>query len=343
MQIRHKVVRVAAAATVTVFLAAGAMSPSFAVTTSTEDSTASEETTTEQQSTDDATKSKGKKDANTAPDHSEGTASTEGEYDEPQPESTADENDGGANAGDCEDGPEHNYCSTRDGSESENGMGDGEAKGKPCAGCVGKADNKNPKGQYPHGGDHNAGYECDRNQGIGQSNPAHTGCTGETESGEVEVTCPEGAEMNDEGECVVPTEETCPEGAEMVDGECVVPTTDEGCPQGAEMNDEGECVVPTEETCPEGATMNDEGECVVPAIVTPVTTDEVAGVEAETPPADAELESPAANRAPATVAPASGILPATGAGQYGLILAAGAALLAAGGFLIARKRSQAGS
>ena len=77
MQIRHKVVRVAAAATVTVFLAAGAMSPSFAVTTTTEDSTASEETTTEQQSTDDATKSKGKKDANTEPDHSKGTASTD--------------------------------------------------------------------------------------------------------------------------------------------------------------------------------------------------------------------------------------------------------------------------
>ena len=33
------------------------------------------------------------------------------------------------------------------------------------------------KGQYPNGTDHNAGYECDRNHGIGRSNPAHTGCT----------------------------------------------------------------------------------------------------------------------------------------------------------------------
>jgi hypothetical protein len=59
-----------------------------------------------------------------------------------------------------------------------NGNGKGKARGKPCAGCVGKADNKNPHGQYPNGSDHNAGYECDRNHGIGRSNPAHTGCSG---------------------------------------------------------------------------------------------------------------------------------------------------------------------
>lgn len=68
------------------------------------------------------------------------------------------------------------YDSTCDGSASENGKGDGNATGKPCAGCVGAADNKNPKGQMPNGGDANAGYECDRNQGVGQSNPAHTSC-----------------------------------------------------------------------------------------------------------------------------------------------------------------------
>src|SRR4029077_1202665 len=79
---------------------------------------------------------------------------------------------GGAN-GQCPGGP---YCSTRDGSPSLNGNGGGKATGKPCAGCVGKADNKNPKGQMPNGSDHNAGYECDRNHGIGRSNPAHTGC-----------------------------------------------------------------------------------------------------------------------------------------------------------------------
>jgi hypothetical protein len=46
--------------------------------------------------------------------------------------------------------------------------------GKPCAGCVGHADDKNPPGQFPN--DPNAGYECDRNQGIGQGNPAHSPC-----------------------------------------------------------------------------------------------------------------------------------------------------------------------
>ena len=91
----------------------------------------------------------------------------------PQPKSNADMNKGGANnGGDC-----GAYCSTRDGSASGNGVGDGNATGKPCAGCVGKADNKNPKGQAPNGSDHNAGYECDRNNGIGKTNPAHTGCS----------------------------------------------------------------------------------------------------------------------------------------------------------------------
>ena len=91
----------------------------------------------------------------------------------PQPVSKADATRGGAN-GQCPGGP---YCSTRDGSPSLNGNGKGAAVGKPCAGCVGKADNKNPPGQMPNGSDHNKGYECDSNHGIGRSNPAHTGCT----------------------------------------------------------------------------------------------------------------------------------------------------------------------
>lgn len=82
----------------------------------------------------------------------------------------------GANQG----GPYDNTCP--DGA-SENGKSTDNNSSKPCAGCVGNADDKNPGavkqyGQYPDGTDHNAGYECDRNQGIGQSNPAHTGCGG---------------------------------------------------------------------------------------------------------------------------------------------------------------------
>jgi hypothetical protein len=100
-----------------------------------------------------------------------GSGGTSGDPTQPQPPSNADQNGGGAN-GNCGD-----YCSTRDGSPSGNGNGKGKATGKPCAGCVGKADNKNPPGQYKNGSDHNNGYECDGNHGIGRSNPAHTGCT----------------------------------------------------------------------------------------------------------------------------------------------------------------------
>ena len=69
------------------------------------------------------------------------------------------------------------YDPTCDGSPSLNGNGNGKATGKPCAGCVGNADAKNPPGQMPNGNDPNAGYECDRNNGVGKTNPAHTGCT----------------------------------------------------------------------------------------------------------------------------------------------------------------------
>ncbi len=48
---------------------------------------------------------------------------------------------------------------------------------EPATGSVGKADAKNPPGQFPNGSDANAGYECDRNMGIGQGNPAHTSCS----------------------------------------------------------------------------------------------------------------------------------------------------------------------
>jgi hypothetical protein len=99
-----------------------------------------------------------------------GNAGTSGDPNSPQPNSNADNNGVGANNG---PGP---YTSTRDGSPSGNGSGTGNATGEPCAGCVGKADNKNPPGQMPGPSDANAGYECDTNHGIAQTNPAHTGC-----------------------------------------------------------------------------------------------------------------------------------------------------------------------
>src|SRR3954451_10992753 len=114
-----------------------------------------------------------------AADHSTGTAGTSGVSTSPQPLSNADQNPGGANGG-CSTDPTGIYCSTRDGSPSGNGnQENGGHTGEPCAGCVGNADNKNPPGQettdpswtFPYNG-----YECNNNNGIGQTNPAHTGC-----------------------------------------------------------------------------------------------------------------------------------------------------------------------
>lgn len=100
----------------------------------------------------------------------------------PTPSPTA---DNGSPTRGCDQAKENDgdaYDSTCDGSPSANGSGDGEASGRPCAGCVGAADNKNPAGQWPDGSDDNNGYECDGNQGVGKTNPAHTGCTSELPS-----------------------------------------------------------------------------------------------------------------------------------------------------------------
>ena len=59
---------------------------------------------------------------------------------------------------------------------SGNGNGGGGGN-RPCAGCVGKADGKNPPGQLPGAEDDgNSGYECDGNSGASRGNPAHTQC-----------------------------------------------------------------------------------------------------------------------------------------------------------------------
>src|SRR4051812_27796103 len=49
------------------------------------------------------------------------------------------------------------YCPSGVGLPSGNGNGGGNATGKPCAGCVGNADDKNPPGQAHDGSDHNNG------------------------------------------------------------------------------------------------------------------------------------------------------------------------------------------
>ena len=46
------------------------------------------------------------------------------------------------------------------------------AAGKPAVGTVGNADLKTPAGQSID--DHNNGYTCDGNKGVGNGNPAHS-------------------------------------------------------------------------------------------------------------------------------------------------------------------------
>lgn len=88
----------------------------------------------------------------------------------------ADDQTYNGNGGDSASG--NQYASTCDGSPSGNGNGTSTTSSKPCAGCVGNADNKNPPGQAQNGSDPNAGYECDTNSGVGKTNPAHSGCAG---------------------------------------------------------------------------------------------------------------------------------------------------------------------
>jgi LPXTG-motif cell wall-anchored protein len=281
----------------------------------------------------------------------------------PQPESPADQTGRGANAGDCDaDRDVHPYCSTRNGSPSRNGNGNGEAKGKPCAGCVGKADNKYPKGQSP--GPHrdgNRGYECDHNNGIGKSNPAHTGCTDSPDEPEKPEEpckpgkcdsdgCPPWKDCDGGDECPSWKDcdsHGCPPWKDCGDDSCVggeCPTDEDKCERGDKECREDTTPPTVTPTCPDGDWNGMEEGCGTPPSspeVGPEFEDEVAGVEQERtgPPAFVEMERP--NRAPAEVAPSAGFLPDTGAGQFGLAALAGGVLLAAGGAVIAMRRPQA--
>jgi hypothetical protein len=163
-------------------------------------------------------------------------------------------------------GPYNNTCN---GAPSGNGNGNGKATGKPCAGCVGNADDKNPKGQYPNGSDHNAGYECDRNHGIGRTNPAHTGCGTQTSPPPSGCTKPNGCDHGGGGGCTKPhgchhgggNGCTKPEGCEHGGGGngCTKP---EGCEHGGGGGKGGE-------SCP-GGTMPGAGGCGTTS--TPTTT-----------------------------------------------------------------------
>ena len=81
--------------------------------------------------------------------------------------------DNGQGGGANQSGPYDENCIP---APSGNGLGGGNAFGQPLAGTVGNADNQNPQGQLPGPQDNNNGYECDGNNGIARTNPAHTGC-----------------------------------------------------------------------------------------------------------------------------------------------------------------------
>ena len=155
-----------------------------------------------------------------------------------------------------------NYENTCPAGPSQNGAGNGNANGKPCAGCVGNADDKNPPGQATSGPtDHNNGYECDQkgrsanegNNGVGYGNPAHTGCEGDTtpppcvptaENHHCDTDCvPSAANHHCNTDCV-------PSAA---NNQC------QPCPSGQNMGSNG-C------QCPAGSTMGTSGTCETPCV-----------------------------------------------------------------------------
>jgi hypothetical protein len=178
---------------------------------------------------------------------------------------------------DNEPGAGGNYENTCPDGPSQNGAGDGQATGKPCAGCVGNADDKNPKGQDPSGPvDANNGYECDQkgrsadegNNGVGYGNPAHTGCTATVTPPPPPppATCPNGSPMPASGnvkDCA-PKPPTCPNGdampasGDVKDCSPKPPT----CPNGEAMPASGDvkdCAPKAPVTCPDGSAMPASG------------------------------------------------------------------------------------
>ncbi len=209
----------------------------------------------------------------------------------------------GANQG----GPYDNTC---DGSPSGNGNGNGQATGKPCAGCVGNADDKNPKGQMPNGSDHNAGYECDRNHGIGRTNPAHTGCRTTTQSPPPPV-------------CTTPG--GCGHG-----NEC---TTPGGCNPGGGKNPGGGNETPPAQQAVLGTQTSGSTPApkTAPESTTPTPQQAVLGAsENGSTKAPASSTAPAsANETHAAPASASGSLPFTGSDVL-VVLLAGCLMLLTG-------------
>jgi hypothetical protein len=145
-----------------------------------------------------------------------------------------------------------NYENTCPAGPSQNGAGDGQANGKPCAGCVGNADDKNPPGQAVSGPtDSNNGYECDQkgrsanegNNGVGYGNPAHTGCQS------TDTPCVPTTQNNHCNTDCVPTAQN-----HHCNTDCVPSAANNQC-----------------QPCPAGQTMGANGTCEAPCVPTSST------------------------------------------------------------------------
>jgi hypothetical protein len=242
----------------------------------------------------------------------------------------------------------HVYSETCD-EEVASGNGqpsDSDPSGRPCAGCVGNADDKNPPGQGPDAQhDGNNGYECDRkgdvdggNNGIAWGNPAHTGCLNEsTEQEEVPPVDEIGNTPNNPNPPVVlhdvveKPNPPCAEGDMAVDvnndgvldGKDCVPVCAEG-PMTTDVNGDGRL---------------DGADCALAGL--PAAT-AVLGVSyeraAEVPPAEVlgvSLER--ADVAPATLARTGALVDPAG------LLLTGLSLVAFGAMLVVTKRRSVGT
>lgn len=225
---------------------------------------------------------------------------------EPSPSRSADR------PGECYDNPNNSgggganrsgdYDSSCDKSAGDHGSG---GNGK-CAGCDGKSDFKNPKGQYKN--DHNNGYECDHNGGVGKGNPAHSRCVRPTTT----TPCPEGG-------CPPPD---CPPGG------CPPPD----CPPG-----HPDCTP----NCPPGQPGCSPPDFVLPNIVEPCDANpDMEGLQlcVEDDVLGGDIRGDRSETLPSRV-PRGRVLPFTGAGGagVGVLLLAALGLFGAGTLLIKRR------
>ena len=270
---------------------------------------------------------------------------TSGPLSSPQPISNADSSGSGANPGGTEGGTctTHAYCSTRDGSASGNGNGGGDAVGQPCAGCVGKADNKDPQGQAPDGTDANNGYECDGNSGIGKTNPAHTGCktpapTSTPTPTPTSTSTPTPTPTSTSTPTPTPTSTVTPSPSPSQVGSNNRPT--ELCPDGSPMPSTGakDCPKPqAPELCPDGSPMPSTGPQDCRTLGSGTVTPVVGPPTEPVVPSTGVVTTPVRTTVPTAGEASVDELPATG-GDAVLLLALGVLLLISGSCVTALAR-----